>query len=90
MMENSGKMEKIMQNIQDARMDSMMFPATIRVRHGGSCQRTMRSMGGSLSHGATRYHGAFYCDHCNESVLIDIDAPPDIPYQLYNHKEDES
>ena len=75
-----------MQNIQDARMDSMMLPANIKVIHGGTCQNEMKRCGASLSNGATRYHGVFYCDECDESVLIYIDAPPDIPYQLFEQK----
>lgn len=80
-------LERMFQNIQDARMDSMMFPAKITVKHGGQCQREMRFVGGSLSNGATRYHGVFVCDECDESVLIWIDAPPDIPYQLLYQEE---
>jgi len=86
---NNQNLERLLQNVQDARMDSMMAPARLIVKHGGVCQAMMRCIGSGLSNGATRYWGAYVCDkHPDfDGVIITLEAPADIPFQIFSQED---
>ena len=74
-----------LRRVQAIREKSWMGEAEFTVKHtdGVNCQKEMRRIYGSLSHGATRVYMTYHCDDCDVSVSITLRAHPDIPYQLY-------
>ncbi len=79
-----------LRKVQQIREDSWMGEAELIVKHtdGQKCQKEMRRIYGSLTHGATRVYMTYHCDDCDVSVSIMLRAHPDIPYQLYKQGDE--
>ena len=82
--------KETMRRVQAIREKSWMGEAEFTVKHtdGANCQKEMRRIYGSLSHGATRVYVTYHCDDCDVSVSITLRAHPDIPYQLYKQGDE--
>jgi len=81
---NKSELGTLLRNIEKRRDIVELEGPTLRVTHGGTCQKDMHQVGAQLSEGATRFTGYYECpEHKDVSVIVRLTTDPDVPYELY-------